>query len=166
MIIFDFDLTLVDTQPVEALRAERNWRAVMARAGDLKVYDGISELLSELRARDQTLAIVTKSPDMVPRAFIKQHRWPVDIVVGYHQVKRRKPDPESLLLAMRKAGATAESTFHVGDQPEDTEASRAANVIAIGAGWGLADARLLEASEPDHLFMTVPELRRFLLDTI
>ena len=166
MVIFDFDLTLVDTQPVEALRAARNWRAVMARAADLKVYDGISELLIELHARDQVLAVVTKSPDMVPRAFIKRHKWPIEIVVGYHQVKRRKPDPESLLLAMRKAGAAAENTFHVGDQPEDTEASRAANVIAIGAGWGLADTQLLEASAPDHLFMTVPELREFFLKFI
>ncbi len=93
MIIFDFDQTLVDTQPVEALRAARNWRAVMARAAELEVYAGINDLLRELHARDQALAIVTKSPDMVPRAFIKQHKWPIDIVVGYHHVKRRKPDP-------------------------------------------------------------------------
>lgn len=166
MIIFDFDLTLVDTRPVEELRAARRWRAVMAQAAKLKVYDGISELLGELHARDQTLAIVTKSPDMVPRDFIKRHEWPIDVVVGYHQARRRKPDPEGLLLAMREAGADAEDTFHVGDQPEDTEASRAADVIAIGAGWGLDDTRLLEASEPDHLFMSVSELREFLLQAI
>jgi len=166
MIIFDFDLTLVDTRPVEAFRAARNWKAVMARASDLKVYDGIDELLRELHARRQVLAIVTKSPDMVPRAFIRQHKWPIDIVVGYHQVKRLKPHPEGLLVAMKKAKATAENTFHVGDQPEDTEASRAANVIAIGAGWGLSDTRLLEASGPDYLFMTVRELSDFLLKTV
>ena len=64
---------------------------------------------------------------------------------------------------MRKAGAEPENSFHVGDQPEDTEASRAARVTAIGAGWGLDDARLLEASEPDHLFMSVEKLRQFFL---
>ena len=166
MIIFDFDLTLVNTRPVEAFRAARNWKAVMDRAAELEVYEGISDLLRELHAREQVLAIVTKSPDMVPRAFIRQHKWPIDIVVGYHQVKRRKPDPEGLLLAMKKAGEVAENTFHVGDQPEDTEASRAANVIAIGAGWGLPDTSRLEASGPDHLFMTVPELQEFLLKTV
>lgn len=138
----------------------------MARAADLKVYFGVNELLMELHARKHVLAIVTKSPDMVPRAFIKRHKWPIEIVVGYHQVRRRKPDPESLLLAMQKGDADPESTFHVGDQPEDTEASRAAKVISIGAGWGLTDPRPLEASEPDHLFMTVSELREFFLKII
>ena len=31
MIIFDFDQTLVDTSPVEALRAARRWKDVMAQ---------------------------------------------------------------------------------------------------------------------------------------
>ena len=166
MIIFDFDLTLVDTRSIESFRAARNWRAVMDRAAHLRVYDGINELLSELHARDQTLAVVTKSPDMVPRAFIQQYKWPIEIVIGYHQVGKRKPHPEGLLLAMQKAGATSEGTFHVGDQPEDTEASRAANVVAIGAGWGRADTTLLEESVPDHLFVTVAGLREFFVSIL
>lgn len=166
MVIFDFDQTLVDTQPVEALRAARNWKAVMARASELVVYPGINDLLQQLHAANETLSIVTKSPDMVPRAFIKAHKWPIDIVVGYHHVSRRKPDPEGLLLAMTKAGVGPESTFHVGDQPEDTVASRAAGVLAVGAGWGLTDVAALRESKPDHLFMSVAELRDFLSATL
>ena len=166
MIIFDFDLTLVDTQPVEALRAARKWRAVMSRAPELKVYDGVHELLVDLDACGQTLAIVTKSPDMVPRHFVERYRWPIGIVLGYHQVRRRKPDPEALHLAMRKGGANPDRTFHVGDQPEDTEAARAAGVTAIGAGWGLADTGDLEASKPDFLFLCVQELREYFLEVL
>jgi len=165
MIIFDFDLTLVNTQPVEKLRAERKWKEVMAQAGKLEVYPGISELLKELVIENQTLAIVTSSPDMIPRYFIRQYEWPVDIVLGYHQVSRKKPDPEGLYLAMEKAGASPENTFHIGDQPEDTQASKAANVTAIGAGWGLADTLSLEESAPDYFFASVAELREFLLKT-
>lgn len=166
MIIFDFDLTLVDTQPVEKLRTQRKWREVMARAGGLEVYSGINELLRQLAARNQTLAIVTNSPDMVPRYFIRQYEWPIDIVLGYHQVSRKKPDPEGILLAIKRAGANPDNTFHVGDQPEDTEASRAANVTAIGAGWGLVDTRFLRASVPDYFFASVAELQNFLLETV
>ena len=166
MIIFDFDLTLVDTQPVAALRAARNWRAVMARASALPVYDGVHELLDELHERGQTLAIVTKSPNMVPRRFVELYNWPITIVLGYHQVTRRKPHPDALLLAMESAGAEPATSFHVGDQPEDTEASRAAHVVALGAAWGLADHRPLVASAPDHLFLSVAELRRFFRDNI
>lgn len=163
MIIFDFDQTLVDTSPVEALRAARRWRDMMAQAPKLRVYDGIGDLLAALHAKGQKLAIVTKSPDMVPKAFIKLHKWPIDIVVGYHQVQKRKPDPEGLLLAMEQAGASPEETFHVGDQPEDTEASRAARVTAIGSAWGTVDEASLKASKPDRVFSSVPELKAFLL---
>jgi HAD superfamily hydrolase (TIGR01549 family) len=163
LVIFDFDQTLVDTSPVEALRAARDWRGVMAQASRLTVYDGINELLNKLHRRKHPMAIVTKSPDMVPKAFIKQHKWPIEIVVGYHQVKTRKPDPEGLILAMTQAGAKPDETFHIGDQAEDTLASRAANVTAIGSAWGLEDRSALEASKPDHLFTAVDQLQSFLL---
>lgn len=163
MIIFDFDQTLVDTSPVEALRARRDWKGVMSRAGQLEVYPGINELLSELHARGHSLAIVTKSPDMVPKAFIRQHQWPIDVVVGYHDVKRRKPDPEGLLLAMSKVGATPASTYHVGDQVQDTDAARGAGVVAVGVTWGLADGADLIASGPDEVFNTVEKLAAYLL---
>ena len=77
-----------------------------------------------------------------------------------------KPDPEGLLVAMRKAGAEPEGTFHVGDRPEDTQASRAAGVTAIGAGWGLADIGALAASKPDRLFVRVQQLRSYLLEVV
>lgn len=163
MIIFDFDLTLVDTKPVEALRAARKWRSVLDRAPALKVYDGVYELLFDLDASGQTLAIVTMSPDMVPRDFVHRYRWPIGLVIGYHQVSRRKPDPEALILAMREAGAKQNETFHIGDQPEDTEAARRAGIVAIGAGWGSVDIGLLRASNPDYLFTSVQECREFLL---
>ncbi|KZM46951.1 HAD-IA family hydrolase [Labrenzia sp. OB1] len=161
MIIFDFDQTLVDTSSVEHLRATRNWKAVMARASQLPVYEGVNNLIQELHDAGQTIAIVTKSPDMVPKAFIKAHSWPIAIVVGYHHVKNRKPHPEGLLLAMSKAGASPSETYHVGDQPQDTEASRAADVIAVGSAWGCTDTSELEVSKPDVLFSSVAELREY-----
>jgi phosphoglycolate phosphatase-like HAD superfamily hydrolase len=92
--------------------------------------------------------------------------WQVDIVVGYHHVTRRKPDPEGLLLAMSQAGADPGATFHVGDQPEDTEASRAAGMVALGAAWGIQDAAALEASKPDSIFKSVEQCKSFLLTKV
>lgn len=90
----------------------------------------------------------------------------IDIVIGYHQVRRRKPDPQPLVLAMRKAGSQRGETFHVGDHPDDTEAARRAGIVAIGAAWGSADVELLIASDPDHLFTSIQECREFLLASL
>ena len=168
MIIFDFDLTLVDTRPVESLRTARKWGEVMSRAGELQVYDGITELLKELHEHNQKLAIVTKSPNMIPCGFVRRYDWPIkpELVLGHHQVDEPKPNPDGLLKAMAAADAAPEDTFHVGDKPEDTEASRAANVTSIGAGWSGINVNLLEASNPDHMFNTVEELRRFFMEIL
>jgi HAD superfamily hydrolase (TIGR01549 family) len=166
MVIFDFDQTLVDTSPVEHLRTARNWKAVMAQAPKLRVYDGIHELLADLHGAGKTLAIVTKSPDMVAKAFIRAHAWPIDIVLGYHQVKRKKPDPEGILLAISKAGVLPGDTYHVGDQAQDTEASRGAGVVALGAAWGVADIAELKDSKPDEIFQTVADLRAYFRDRL
>lgn len=162
MIIFDFDQTLVDTSPVEELRRQRKWKSVMARAEDLLVYPGISDILGTLKDKGHTLAIVTKSPNMVPIWFKRRYGWPIEIILGYHDVSQQKPHPEGILKAIRLAGATAAETFHVGDQSQDTQAARAAGVQAIGVTWGLRNDEELRASSPDLIFSDVAELARYL----
>lgn len=166
MVIFDFDQTLVNTSSVEHLRAARNWKGVMDQASRLPIYDGVHDMIKELYQAGQPLAILTKSPDMVAKAFIRAHGWPISIVLGYHQVRNRKPHPEGLFLAMERAGASPEDTYHVGDQRQDTEASRAAGVGALGAGWGIENTDELEASNPDKFFDTVGALREYFKQTL
>ncbi|WP_322418085.1 HAD hydrolase-like protein [Mesorhizobium huakuii] len=162
MIIFDFDQTLVDTSPVEHLRAARNWKAVMAQAPKLPVYGGITELLKELHAAGQTIAIVTKSPDMVPRAFIKEHAWPIEIVVGYHDVKNRKPHPEGLLLAMSKVGAKPEILFTLAIRRR-TPRPRGEPASSRWARHGApSTCQLWKLRNQDAIFSSVDELRDYL----
>ena len=136
MIIFDFDQTLVDTSSLEHLRRRRKWGEVNQGARDLQPYAGVTDLLQSLSAQSQQVAIVTNSPRMVPQGFVDRHNWPVSCVIGYHDVSRRKPHPDGLLLALERCGATLAGSYYVGDHAQDTEAARVAGVSAIGAGWG------------------------------
>jgi HAD superfamily hydrolase (TIGR01549 family) len=162
MVIFDLDQTLADTSAAHPLRLARKWDQVLRAVPSFPVFEGIHQLLSDLHDSGRPLAILTKNPDKIPRRFIELHAWPITTVIGWHQVKNRKPHPEGLLLAMEKAGVGPEDTVHVGDDPNDTLASRAAGVTAVGAGWGLADVSALQVSKPDHLFRSVAELRELL----
>lgn len=135
----------------------------MSRVPSIVVYAGINALIAELNRRKVPLAIVTKSPDMIPREFAKHHGWPISNIIGYHQVRRRKPDPEALRLAMKQAGVNGGAIYHIGDHAEDTEAARSAGIIAIGAAWGAENLDALRASNPDHLFESVGQLSEFLL---
>ncbi len=166
MVIFDFDQTLVDTSSLASLRVSRRWSDVNRRAKSLSPYPGITELLHVLSDWNESIAIVTTSPSMVAEGFVARHGWPIDSVIGFHQVRRRKPDPEGLLFALEHNNAEASTSFHVGDRPEDTVASRRAGVVAIGAGWGCEDTEQLRKSCPDYLFMSVDELHTFFEDTL
>ena len=129
-------------------------------------YPGIEELLEEMHCSGEHLAIVANSPRIVPENYVSHRGWPINNVVGYHEVAQLKPAPDAIRLALSRAKADALASFYIGDQTEDVLASRAAGVVAIGAGWGSQVLDQLTATEPDHLFMTVPELRAFLLGRV
>ena len=166
MIIFDFDQTMVDTSPLEHLRRNRDWPAIHQGMRALEPYEGITHLLGSLVAAGQKIAIVTNSPRPVSRNFTERQKWPVECIIGFHDVSRRKPYPDSILLALERCGEEAAGSYHVGDRAQDTEAARAAGIAAIGAGWGSLELGTLQQSQPDEIFMSVAELQTFLLAAV
>lgn len=164
MIIFDFDQTLVDTNLLEPLRRKRDWPAVQREMRALEPYSGITDLLNDLNETGHKVAIVTHSPDSVARAFSDRQRWPVACIIGYSSSMRRKPSPDGLLEALKLCGEPAYGSYHVGDRDIDTYAAHAAGVVALGAGWGTLDLGALRSSRPDEIFLSVVELRAFLLE--
>lgn len=130
----------------------------------LEPYVGITNLLSSLVASGQKIGIVTNSPRVVPQDFARRLEWPLECIVGYHDVRRRKPYPDGLLLALSRCGEKAPGSFHVGDRAQDTAAARAAGIAPIGAGWGSLELEQLMQSRPEQLFLSVADLRMFLLE--
>lgn len=158
--MFEFDQVLVDKASIAHLRTSREWGQYRKRLRRLPPIPGVTPLL---RAADQgfTLAIVTQSPSFVPTLFAGKERRPIDHIVGWHDFRRRSPDPRCLLVALDRAQADAESSCYVGDLPSDMEAARRAGVQSIAAGWAAADPIALRRSEPDHYFDTVDQLRDY-----
>ncbi|MEI7761139.1 MAG: HAD-IA family hydrolase [Thermoleophilia bacterium] len=128
----------------------------------LEMFDGIAELLPELRRRGHQLGIVTaKRCATVQLAF---DRFPIlaeltDVLVGAEDTERHKPDPDPVLEALRRLGATPEEAVYVGDSPFDIRAGKAAGTRAIAVAWGgiHPDERLL-AEEPDALVRRPEEI--------
>jgi pyrophosphatase PpaX len=128
----------------------------------LGVFDGILELLPELRRRGHQLGIVTaKRVATVELAFERfpELRELTDVLVGAEDTERHKPDPDPVLEALHRLGATPEEAVYVGDSPFDIRAGKAAGALAIAVGWGgiHPDERLL-AEEPDALVQHPEEI--------
>ena len=128
----------------------------------LEAFDELLAVLPGLKAEGRKLGIVTAKRHRT--VGLALDRFPAlanafDVVVGFEDTSRHKPDPEPVLLAVGKLGGAPEEAVYVGDSPFDIGAAKAAGVFAVAVGWGgiHSDERLL-AEEPDAFVQTPEEL--------
>jgi HAD superfamily hydrolase (TIGR01662 family) len=134
-VIFDLDETLVLTNAIKGLRDKRVWSNVYAAfdktqlpAETLKFLKKVSEIAQ--------VGVVTKSPRRYAEKLLAYYHLEVPVLAAYHDVTKRKPDPEALLLASKKLGIPCERCIYVGDDVDDVRAARAAGMTPIGICWG------------------------------
>lgn len=110
-------------------------------------YEGISDLLIDLRARDTAMALLTNKPLQQSVRILDAFglaiyfRW----VVGGDGPWPRKPAPESMRFLMAQAAATPDDTVLIGDSTIDLETSRNAGVRVCLARYGFGFADLAAA---------------------
>ena len=147
-VIFDLDLTLVDSSIAEEARRRRNWPLVYSLIPRFKLYDGMQEVFDYLRKSKIDAAIVSTAPTTYVRKVIEYFSIPVQTVIGYHDAPR-KPSPDGMIKAMNEIGTTPEDTISFGDRSIDIIASKAAGIKSVGCLWGTKESALLLASGPD-----------------
>jgi beta-phosphoglucomutase-like phosphatase (HAD superfamily) len=76
------------------------------------------------------VAIVTRNSREAVRAALGPLADTI-VIVGREDVRRLKPDPDGVLLAMEKLGADPAGTALIGDTFHDVEAARAAGVHSV-----------------------------------
>lgn len=163
-VLFDLDQTLIDSTPALPLRDKRQWNLVYPMIPSLRPYDGIPELLKELRSRQVSISIVTSAPSSYCNRVLRQWNWDIQAVVCYHDTLLHKPHPEPILKALEKLGVQASQAISVGDRAQDTLAARAAGVFTVGALWGSDERQTLASSHPDALCKSTFDLAALLLE--
>ena len=115
-------------------------------AANLRRYDGIAGVVARVAASGRALGVVTTKRrrfllDGRPCGVDDQLRLLglerfFDVVVGFEDVARTKPDPEGVLLALERLGAAPADAVMVGDTTADFGAGRGAGVTVCRAAWG------------------------------
>ena len=131
--MLEFDAERAD----ELVRVYRDHNLAAYHA--VTAFHGVPSVLERLHAEDPKLGVVTvKSRPTVMLTFevLPLGRYFRTVVTGDDTV-RHKPEPEPLLLALERLGATPGSAAYVGDSPFDIQAAKAAGMTAIGvsSGW-------------------------------
>jgi len=122
-------------------------------------YDGALDAVEELRRGGYKLAICTNKPEALARELMRR-LGALDLfgaLVGADTLAVRKPDPEPLFEAARRAGGAPERCLLVGDSDTDRNTARAAGVPSVLVTFGPSGADMA-ALEPEALISAYHEL--------
>ncbi len=115
---------------------------------NITLYPGIKEVLSSLKQRGIKLAVVTDAENghaisRLKKAGLEKY---FDVVISADMTGKRKPEPDSLLLALKKLGVKAEEAAIVGDSlRRDIEAGKRLGMLTVYAAYG--DRNFFESRE-------------------
>jgi phosphoglycolate phosphatase len=108
-------------------------------------YDGIPELIHELKKRGCRMAVVSNKM-MAATQELVHHFFPeIEVAIGEDEAAgiRKKPAPDTVFAAMKQLGEG--SAVYVGDSDVDLATARNSGLPCISVLWGFRDRDFLLA---------------------
>ncbi|MDD2496556.1 MAG: HAD-IA family hydrolase [Desulfitobacteriaceae bacterium] len=141
---------------------QRHYRETHDKLMDL--FPGARKVLHELRQNRYALGIVTSKSrygaDMTLSLLDLNNFF--DVVITADDSEKHKPNPDPVLVALKKLNKTAEKAVYVGDSPFDIMAGNGAGVTTIAVTWGMADKTELLKHNPNKIVDSWIELAGWL----
>lgn len=149
-LIFDLDLTLVDTTVAEPYRRSRDWNGAYSVLSQCVVYDGLDKVFDVIRRYGIQTCVVSTSPRPYVEKVINQFNLPVDHIVAYHDAKPIKPHPAPMLKALDLLGCQPKDAISFGDRVIDIQSSNGAGIESVACFWGTKENAELLTSNYSH----------------
>lgn len=125
-------------------------------------FPGMTELLQILKEKNYKTGLVTSRVGHTTREGLAEFDLLpyFDTVVTCDDTDKHKPDPEPLLIAMRRLDSRPEETLMVGDSTFDIESARSAGVRSVLVGWQMAltEEEIQGETGPDHVIASAEDL--------
>ena len=140
-------------------------------------YDGIPEVLAELKRRGKRLAVVSNKFQTATEELCR-HFFPdtIEVAIGENEAAgiRKKPAPDTVFEALRRLGGFAplnppqspqlgglRGAVYVGDSDVDIETARNSGLPCISVLWGFRDCDFLLQHGATTFVASPAELLRF-----
>ncbi len=108
-------------------------------------YDGIKELLYDLRAAGIKTAVLSNKFDSAVKELCEYYFSGLfDMSAGEKEGVRKKPYPDLVLSIIDTLHTSSERTVYVGDSEVDIEMSNNARIDCIAVTWGFRDRKKLK----------------------
>lgn len=148
--------------------ALKTFRAYYGEYGwwDNKIYDGIKETLSALKAAGLTLAVATSKPEIFAKKVLKLFEIDeyFDFVGAADTDRTRDKKHEVIDYVFSNIGEEKRSrAVLVGDRRFDAEGAKLSGIDAIGVLWGHGTEEEIDAAEFNFKVKTPSDLIPLLL---
>ena len=117
-----------------------------------KPYDGIIEMLTELRNQGCKVAVVSNKFDAAVKELCKKYFDNlVDIAIGEDEVHgiKKKPAPDTVNKVLELFSAKKEDSIYVGDSDVDIMTAKNSELSCISVTWGFRDIDFLKQHGAD-----------------
>ena len=116
-------------------------------------YDGIYELLDELKKLDINLAVLSNKPHEFTVSYVTHFfkNYNFKEIHGQKKDVPKKPDPKAALDIVKCLDSSCENTYFIGDTKIDMQTAKSANMTAIGVLWGFRDEKELRENGADFI---------------
>ncbi len=100
-------------------------------------YEGIKELLCDLKEMGYKLAIVSNKIDFAVKDLRDEFFSDViEIAIGDSPDTNNKPEPDMVFKALEMLGETVDNAVYVGDTDVDMETAKNSGMDCITVSWG------------------------------
>jgi len=138
-----------------------------ARGGEAPEMPGAASVLDKVRARGLMRVLVTGSAQQSLLTRLEKHypgHFTPELMVTGDDVRYGKPNPEPYLMALKKAGITADEALVVENAPLGVRAAVAAGIRTIAVNTGPIDPQLLADEGAEWVFPSMAALSAGLED--
>ena len=121
-----------------------------------KAYDGIIEMLSELKNKGYKIGVVSNKYDEAVKELCERYfKGYVQVAIGEGNGVERKPSSTGLIKAIKELNSQQEKTIYIGDSEVDIQTAKNAEVPCISVLWGFKDKEFL-LNNGAKIFAEVP----------
>jgi phosphoglycolate phosphatase len=156
--------------PAAAAQAVVRYRERFSTVGifENRVYDGIPQLLADLKQAGYRLAVATSKPEVYTLRILEHFALldAFEVVAGCSLEREGETKADMIRLAMQRLGLSVQETASVlmiGDRKHDVLGAQECGIACAGVAYGYAPAGELVRYGADPILAQVSDLRSFLL---
>ena len=133
-------------------------------ADKTKPYDGITELLCDLRASGVKTAVVSNKADYAVQELCVQYFDGLfDVAVGERSGVRKKPAPDSVDAVLEKLNIPRERAVYIGDSDVDIATAKNARMDSFIVDWGFRDTAFLKENGAEIIVSSPSDIKRLIM---